>query len=307
MRPVLDTIRRGFDNVLANWPLLLIRIGESVAVVIVLVAGLLASIVPYLVSGVFTDFTTVSTPEEVFRALVLDHPFAILIWFVGFSATLIVAILLHSFVHAGIIGVYLDGERAAGAAPVAPRSRFEQFSPDRWLAHSRRGMWPLFWIYNIIWGVASLVLLFPILGAFAFIFLARDSPESMIAISCASVVFLLIAVIVVSMIAYLWSQLAIIAAMRDSFGAVESIRRGLGLFRERFASVVLVSVILFVISMAVGGVFSGVYFGFGLASAVDAVAIVTLPAQIALSLVQSMVSVFTSSWLLASLISAVQD
>lgn len=307
MRPVLDVIRRGFDNVLANWPLLLIRIAETVLIVLVVAIGTVVSILPYIFSGVLDGLDSIDDPRDLLQTLVLDHPFAILFWFLAFSITLLVAVFIHSFVYGGVVGVYLDADRAAGSDAAATRARFDQFTPERWMAHARRTMWPLFWIYNIIWGIAGLVLILPMIGVLVFMIMAMDSPETMVFLACASVAFILLVSIGVSILAYLWSQLAIIVAVRDSLGVRASIGAGIALFRERLGGIVAVAVILFVVSMAIGGVFSGVYFAIGLASAVPALSIATIPLQIGLSLLQSLLSVFTSSWLVAALVAAVND
>src|SRR5688572_21195243 len=108
-----SAIQRGFDNAVANWPLLLIRIAENVALMVLIVLGILVVVVPIGLTGAFFDDLVAENPEELFQTLMskalLPALFAILV----FSVILILALAIHSFIQAGVIGVYAEGERQA--------------------------------------------------------------------------------------------------------------------------------------------------------------------------------------------------
>jgi hypothetical protein len=49
-RSVTEILRRGFESMLGNWQLMVIRVGESVLVVVLCFAAVIATIGPLLVS-----------------------------------------------------------------------------------------------------------------------------------------------------------------------------------------------------------------------------------------------------------------
>jgi len=50
-RSVFDILRRGFENTVANWPLILIRVGEVVVLAGVVIGAVLAAVIPVVVSA----------------------------------------------------------------------------------------------------------------------------------------------------------------------------------------------------------------------------------------------------------------
>ena len=73
----------------------------------------------------------------------------------------IIFIAVHSFVVGGIVRVLVDAERSA--PPSGPRERFRRFTVDRWVEGGRETWWPIFWIYNIAYGVAALIICVPMM------------------------------------------------------------------------------------------------------------------------------------------------
>ena len=145
-----DVIRRGFDNTLANWPLLLIRIGEGIVMMILVVGAVLAIIIPVIVSlGLnATAFENPADVAEMLLGTLIDRWMVIVYVIAVVTLVLAVLVALHSFVEAGSARVYIDGERIAGPAALGPRERFKVFSADRWLEGGKRDWWSVFWIYN---------------------------------------------------------------------------------------------------------------------------------------------------------------
>jgi hypothetical protein len=49
-RGVFDVLRRSLDTTLANWPLIGIRVGETLVMILITIAGAIAIVAPFLVS-----------------------------------------------------------------------------------------------------------------------------------------------------------------------------------------------------------------------------------------------------------------
>ena len=123
-RSAFDLLRRAFDNTVANWPLLLLRLGESILLGVLAILAVVAIVVPILVSlGI--QFANLNTPENLESAVAtLTEKWAILGWiFLGVSVLILVFMAVHSFVEAGCARVLAEGDRAAGPALEGPRSR----------------------------------------------------------------------------------------------------------------------------------------------------------------------------------------
>jgi hypothetical protein len=154
-RGTFDVLRRGVDNTVANWPLILIRIAEMVILGMLAIAMLFIALVPILVSfGI--ELSKISSIDDIEQAaFALMEQWILLAWvFVAIFVLLVIFAAMHSLVEAGSARVYVDAEHAAGPALEGPRSRYRVFTIDRWMAGAREGWWTVFWIYNFAWGAA---------------------------------------------------------------------------------------------------------------------------------------------------------
>ncbi|HSN68092.1 MAG TPA: hypothetical protein VLV48_02540 [Thermoanaerobaculia bacterium] len=300
-----DVIRRGADNVLANWPLLLIRIAESVAMIVITLGILIGAVVPIVaasVGGSLTDlFDGTMDPERVLRSI---SPFLILYVILVFSVVMLVAVVVHSFVQGGIVGCYLAGERAA--PPGAARVDFRVFTPELWWSEGKRNVWRFFWIYNVIWGAWSLVLLLPLLPL---ILLLVAMPENPAAIVLAIVGFIAILVFAVALafVAFVWSQVVLLDAAKRSLAPVEAISRSSEAMRGRVGNIILIGGIFFALSMLVGSGVAGFSFFFEAAGMLPGLGVALIPFQVILSLVNSAVSTLFGSWMIAALAAALHQ
>jgi hypothetical protein len=304
-RGTFDVLRRGIDNIIANWPLILIRLGEMLLFGIMAVVAVFAALAPLLVS-VGIEVSRIDTPDDFETALLaLMERWILLVWiFVAVCVLLVLFVAIHSFVEAGSARVYVDAERAAGPANLGPRSRFRTFSMDRWLSGAKSGWWPVFWIYNLAWSVAGLILLIPLLPTIAGMLLLRERPPAAVATGCVGLVLTGFLLIFVGAVTGMWVNRAIAEWAARGSGARESLAAGWGAFRGDLGRHVLIFLAVFVAAMAGSSFFASFSF---LAAFGDAVGgnhgffnVAMLPLRILGSLLNSAFSAIVSAWYLAS-------
>jgi heme/copper-type cytochrome/quinol oxidase subunit 2 len=135
LRNTTDVLRRGLDSTLANWQLIAIRIAENILLVLLVIASIIAAIVPVAVAAGLShfDFQNADNAVQVIAAMVVEHWALILYILVIITVVLGVMIAVHSFVEAGNTKVFVDAERGAGGAPVPQRAALRAFTIDRWL------------------------------------------------------------------------------------------------------------------------------------------------------------------------------
>jgi hypothetical protein len=266
-RGVFDVLRRGLDNTLANWPLILIRFAEAVAFAILAVLAIIAIIAPILLTiGINID--DIASPEDIEGvAGMLLSRWALLLWImVAIFGLFVVFMALHSFVEAGSARVYVDGERIAGPAVEGPRSRFKVFSMERWWAGATDGWWTVFWIYNLAWGAASVILLIPLLPTFVLLLFLRndDQPYAAIATGCLGLIVTILLFVVVAIVAAIWINRAIVDWAIRRAGARDALAAGWRATRADLGRHVLIAVALYVVMMAGSTFFASFSFAAGL-------------------------------------------
>lgn len=295
-----DVIRRGFDNTIANWPLLLIRIAEGIVMMILVVGAVLAIIIPVIVSlGLNT--TTFENPADVAAVLVgmvVDHWMVIVYVIAVVTLMLTVLVALHSFVEAGSARVYIDGERIAGPAMLGPRDRFKVFSADRWLEGGKRDWWSVFWIYNFAWAIASLIIFVPFVIAAALMFVVRDEPAAVAGIGCLAVTFLIFFTIAVVVVTNIWCQKAIVVCAARTHRAVGALGEAWREFRADAGRHIGVALILFLLMMVGTGVFASFSAMTGISDA-PSFALAVMPMQMVGSFANTIFSTIMAAWFLA--------
>lgn len=252
-RGVFDTLRRGLDNSVANWHLTLIRFLESVAFGIILVISVFAILIPIFVS-IGIEGANIDTPEDIEGAVFrLVERWWMLIWiFLGISVLLLIFVAVHSWVEAGCARILVDGDRVAGPETQGPRSRYAVFSMERFLAGARDGWWGLFWIYNVAWGIAGLILLIPLLPTAALMLVFRERPPALIATGCIGLVLTGLLGLGVMIVTGVWTNRAIAGwAVRRS-GAADALRAAWAAFKADFVRHILIALAILVIGFAAG-------------------------------------------------------
>jgi hypothetical protein len=269
-----------------------------VVIMVVVVGGIIAAIVPPIVGASLgnIDLDAVN-PEDVLRTIFFEHSLLIAWIIVVITLLLIVAMAVHSFVQAGSMGIYLDGERLARG--VWTRPSFRAFAPDRWFSYGKRFWWQVFLIYNIIWGLFGLIVLIPLAVLTAAIYAARES-EAVVPIACGGLFVVFALLFAGGFVGTVWGDLAIAESVRAGVGAGESCRRGGRALRRHFADVVAIVAVAIAASLAGVFVFLGLYFLIGLASSVPGLSLLFLPIQIVASFGQTAFNVMLSSWFIAA-------
>jgi hypothetical protein len=257
-RGVFDVLRRGFDNTVANWPLILIRLAAQLLYVALAVGGAIAILVPTLIS-VGIRLENMVSPDDVMSALeLLLQQWMIFVWiFVGITVLLLVIVLIQSFVTAGHARVAVDADRLAGPLTEGPRSRYRAFSMERWLAGATDGWWTLFWIYNLAWGAGGLILLIPLLPTLVLMLLFRNEEGLALATGCLGLAVSLLVLFVVGIVTNIWTTRAIASwALRRSTarGALAAAWRE---FRGDFLRHAGVAICIVVVGMAGSTFFAG--------------------------------------------------
>ncbi|HYK01994.1 MAG TPA: hypothetical protein VE974_09570 [Thermoanaerobaculia bacterium] len=304
-RGVFDVLRRALDNTLANWPLIGIRLAETVIFFLITIAAVLAIVVPILVS-VGLNLANMTTPDDVVNAMFnLGTKWVLLLWvLLGVGALLFVFVAMHAFVEAGSARVYVDAERVAGPAVEGARSRFNVFSMERWLAGGRDGWWTLFWVYNIAWTIASAILLVPLLPTFAIMYSLQDAQPGMAAATgCLGLLLTLLLFFLVAIVTSIWVNRAIADWAVRRAGARDALAAGWAAVKGDFGRLFLIALAVFVVAMAGSTFFAGFSFfaAFGGAFSDSPTAmLMMLPIRFIATLCSSAFSAAVSSWFLAA-------
>ena len=252
-----ETLRRGLDNAIANWGLIVIRFIEMFVLAALAIASALAILLPILVS-IGIDLADIQTPEGIENAyLALLDRWMLWIWiFVGICVLMLLFVALHSVVEAGCARVAVDADRVAGPAVEGPRSRYHVYSTSRWWAGAKDGWWTVFWIYNLAWGVAGLILLVPLLPTLALTLIFREEPGIAIASGCIGLAISVMLMIVVGVVTGIWTNRAIADWAVQRTGAAASLSGAWRALKADLGRHLLIAVMMIIIAIAGSSLFS---------------------------------------------------
>lgn len=302
-RGVFDVLRRGIDNAIANWQLVVLRFGETLIFGFLALITAVAMILPILVSmGI--ALRDLKEPQDLLTAVTtLLQKWVVLFWMaVAILALLVLFVAIHAFVEAGRARLLVDGERAAGPGE-GPRARFAVFSSREWLAGGVAGWWPVFWIYNAAWSVAGLVLLVPLLPTLVVMLAMRHRPAFAVTGGCVGLLVTVLLGIVVGVITGMWTTRATAEWALRGRTARQALTGGWHAMRSDFKRHLLVAIAVIVVGMAGSAFFASFTFfsAFGESfSRSGAFALVTLPIRVAGSILSSLFSAAVSTWYLGS-------
>ena len=300
-RNPFDVIRRGFENAMANWPVILLRIAEGLIMVGIVIGAVFAAVIPVVVAAGLSHFdaNNIDSASQFFAELVIGH--WMLLLYLLLLATLLLGVLIgiHSFVEAGSARVYIDGERAPG---------FRAFAFDRWLAGGRERWWAVFWIYNLAWSVGGLIVLVPPVITIVAMFLVSEN-GARIVVGCAGLAFTVLLMIPTAIVIGIWTQKAITICVARAVGAVESLRAARREIKLDFGRHLAVALIMMVISFVAASVVSGfnIPLSLGDHNRLNLVPIIFAPMQVMLSVVQSALSAAAGAWFLASFVALTEE
>jgi hypothetical protein len=303
-RGVFDTLRRGLDNAIANWGLIVVRVVEMFVFVAITIAAVLAIVVPILVS-IGIRLTDIDTPEQIESTmLALMQKWVLLIYvFIGLCVLMIVFVALHSVVAAGCARVAVDADRLAGPAVEGERSRYHVFSMARWWAGAKGGWWTVFWIYNFAWGVAGLILLVPLLPTLALTILLRENPPIAIASGCIGLVLSVLLMIVVGVVTGIWTNRAIADWAARHTGASTSLSGAWAAIKSDFARHFGIALVMIVVAIAGSSLFASFSFFASFGESLHrtmTVNFITMPLRLLGTMLNWIFSAFVTSWLFAA-------
>jgi hypothetical protein len=287
-RSVTEAIRHGYELTKSNWQLLVIRVAAHLFGVVLFVGAAAAIIAPIIVSAGLGNFKIdrpEDNPVEVLLQILSDHWALLLFILVVITVLLIVVVAVHSFVQAGSADVYAADE----------------FSADRFLRGGKRGWLQVFWIYNLAWLVAGVVMLIPLLPIPLFLLLSHESMV-MIGVSCLLIAIWTGITIVVVLATALWTIKAIVLAMTKNLPARDALKAARAAIRAEPGPHLALGLLLYLIW---GGVSSliGMFSGVASVGHVTPLAIFTAPLQLVLTFVNAIFSAVMESLFLASFMS----
>jgi hypothetical protein len=308
-RSLPDVLRRGLDSTIANWPVILLRIAESVVLIGIVIVSIIVAIVPAIVAAGLSK-------DEIMNSS--DPPAAIIGWMIGHLmlfvwmfalAFIVLGVLLaiHAFVEGGAAQIYVDAERNAKRFPLAGRDAFRAFSVDRWLAGGASSWWRIFWMYNWAWSVGLLFVLVPLILTIAGLLLISDTVGKLV-VGCAGLAIAIFVLIPVAIIVSIWCAKAITICVARSLPARESLRLGWRAVRDDLGRHVAVAVITFVVSMALNSIVSAFSIPMTISSHhLPSLELFFTPVRLVSGVIQSMVSAGVGSWLIACFVSMTEE
>lgn len=299
-RNVTEIIRRGFESVIANWPLLLIRIAEGIFGFVLVVAAIVAAVVPLLMSLGLQNYQP-SSPEDVAELILsifTEHWMVFIYLFLLFTLVLLIYVAVHAFVEGGSARIYVDAERASASVAFPSRQQLRVFTSERWFRGAKQAWWPVFWIYNIAWGTSGLIVMIPLLIVAALMLVARENRAALIGIGCGGVAFSIVFMFVTMIVTYIWSTKAIVLAAASEMGPAESLGASWREFRADSGRHVGVTLILFLLMIVGSMVLSSFGMVFNWQNS-PMMSITTMPLQFAGSILNTIFSAGMASWMLA--------
>jgi len=287
-------IRRGIASTLANWPLLFVQFAELVILVIVMLGGLVAAIAAVGLSVDWDAIRDIGSPgsnpgaiaEAAAQWLVANSTAAAMIGIVVFVLFGIVC-LIHSYFQAGVTGVFVEHERRGETW--SWREGWQRFQLQRVIDNALARGWRVFWVYNIVWSVAGLFLLVPLIVILAIVLIIGENGAALV-VACCGMLFVLLFGIVLAIITGVWAQVAITICVGTPRGAVESSSAAGDLIRARLGAVVVVMLIFVAASIGVSTVSSTMGLAFDSAGLMPGGDLLVLPLRIAFTFVSSLAS-----------------
>ena len=223
-RSLSDVLRRGLDSTIANWPVIALRIAESVVLIGICIAAVIVAIVPAIVAaGLSKDEIFNSGDPSVVVGWIIGH-ITLFVWMFALAFIVLgVLLAIHAFVEGGAAQIYVDAERNAKRLPTPGRESFRAFSIDRWLAGGAASWWRVFWLYNWAWSVGLLFVLVPLMLTIAGLILVSDTVGRVV-VGCVGLAVAIFVLIPVAIVVSIWCAKAITICVARSLPARESLR-----------------------------------------------------------------------------------
>ena len=303
-RGIIDTLKRGGENALANWQLSLIRFIEILAFCALFVIGIIVALVPIFVSlGIhLSEIHDNDDMESAMRTLLEAWP-AFIWFFAGMFVLFVIFVLVHSYIEAGCARLFVDADRTAGPATTGAKGRYRVFSVSAWFAGAREGGWRVFWIYNLAWTVAALILLIPLIPVAVLMFVFRGNVAVSAGVGCLGMLVVLLFGIVLGLITGMWTNRAIANWAVQRSTARHALATGWRAVKTDFGRHLLITLSIIVVALAGSSVFSSfsMFGSFGTSMhGRDLYNLMTAPLRMVGTILSWAFSSLIGSWYLAS-------
>jgi hypothetical protein len=329
-RNVTDVLRRGFDSTIANWPVIALRIAESVVLVGICIAAIIVAIVPAVVAAGLSrdEIVNSSDPAGAIVGWLIGH-LILFVWMFALAFIVLgVMIAIHSFIEGASAQIYVDAERAAKrrsdslvrptspsvglespayVAPVEKRDDFRAFTFDRWLSGGASSWWRIFWVYNLAWSVSLILVIVPLIITMIAMLAVSDTAARVI-IGCAGVALAILILIPTGIATSIWCKKAITICVARAMSASDSLRLGWREFRSDLGRHLAIAVIVFVISMALNSLVSAVNVPMNITQhKIPDFTLMFAPVRVATGVIQGMIGAAVSSFFLACFVSITEE
>lgn len=308
-RSLPDVLRRGLDSTIANWPVIVLRIAESILLIGIVIASIIAAVVPAVVAAGLSkdEILNSSDPASAIVGWLIGH-LMLFVWMFALAFLVLgVMLAIHAFFEGGTAQIYVDAERNAKRTAIAGRDAFRAFSVDRWMAGGTSSWWRVFWLYNWAWSVGLLFVLVPLMLTIFGLVLISDTAGRVV-IGCVGLAVAIFVLIPVAIVVSIWCAKAITICVARSLPARESLRLAWRAVRDDVGRHLAVAVIAFVVSMAINSIVSAFSIPMSISEHhLPSLALLFTPVRLATSVVQSMVSAAIGSWLIACFVSMTEE
>lgn len=339
-RNITEVLRRGLDTTIANWPVILLRITESVLFAGIIIAAILAAVIPAVVAAGLSkdDIVNSADPGGAVLEWVTGH-IMLFVWIFALAFIVLgVMVAIHSFIEGASTQIYVDAERAArrrsdslvrstapsvglesptyvNTAPATagpdrlaqPRDDFRAFTFDRWLSGGASSWWRIFWVYNLAWSVSLIFVVVPLIITLIAMLAVSDTVARVI-IGCAGVGIAVLILIPVGIATSIWCKKAITICVARAMSANESLRLGWREFRADLGRHLAIAVIVFVLSMALNSLVSAFSMPMNITQhRVPDLTLMFAPVRIATGVLQGMIGAAVSSFFLACFVSMTEE
>lgn len=291
-RNAIDLVTRALKSAFANWQLVALRMVEGVVFLFLIVVALLATIIPAAVAaglGRLNFRDTEQAGPAVAEFIVNQWPLILWTSVVLFVITGVM-ILIHSLIVAGSTRVYLDAERAAGTSDAV--EAFNVFEGESFWAAAKHGFWRVFWIYNIAWGMAALIVCVPLLIALLLVRFTGDT-TAMVVLTILILIVSFLMAIPIGWVTAIWVGRALVDGERNQLSARAALAAARKAVRADLGNHIVVPLLVAVAGIVAIGVVSSL-------GSVFSISEIYAPMQLMFSLVQTAVSALASAWMLAS-------
>jgi hypothetical protein len=276
------------------------RIIETIVFIAILIGAVIVTIIPFVVSAGLANLDELPSDQiaETLAAKLLENWILLVYALIVITVVLAVFIAVHAFTDGAAAQVLVDSERAGAGST---------FTIDRWMRGGWSSWWRIFWIYNVVWSFACLVMLLPLTVTLVAAILIDDN-TARIVVACGGLVISFLVLLPCAVVAAIWTQKAIAIAVARNASATESMSAARKEIMGDFGRHVVIAIIVFAVSLAGSMAISMVGWPLSLIQGRGAgIMGVVAPIQIVISVLQSIFSAAVGTWFLSAYIGLTEE